>query len=348
MNHAIEVRDGADGVPREAVDFLQSLAGPTAFRLAGRDRTRMRAVSAMLHGNEPSGFHAVHALLRAGLQPAVDMIVLIGAVEAARATPRWSHRMLPGRRDLNRCFAGPFDDRDGVFAAAALELFADQRLEALVDLHNNTGHNPAYGVVPFADPPHIGLTSVFADRLVHSNLRLGSLIEAFPRALAAVTIECGRAGDTRADTRATEGLFRFASMSALPLRARDDPRMCVLSDPVRVRLRSGATVAFAEEPVRDADLTLVSDVDRHNFSTLDAGSSIGWIRAEGTLPIEARGADGVDVTDRWFARADRRLITTHPFVPIMMTTNAVVATLDCLFYVVHTDDSMLSSCRPYA
>jgi hypothetical protein len=75
-------------IPPTPDELLDALAGPTWVRRAGRDRTRTRAVSSLLHGNEPSGFRAVHALLRRPQPPAVDIVCFIGGVEAARAAPR--------------------------------------------------------------------------------------------------------------------------------------------------------------------------------------------------------------------------------------------------------------------
>lgn len=88
-----------EDVPGDVEEFLSSLERPTVFRIRGRDRTRTRAISGLLHGNEPSGLRAIHALLRDETRPAVDLVCVVGAVEAARAPPTLSKRMLPGRRD---------------------------------------------------------------------------------------------------------------------------------------------------------------------------------------------------------------------------------------------------------
>lgn len=98
-------------------DLLCALPGPTHIQLLGRDGSRCRVVVTLSHGNEPSGLSAVHALLRQGIEPTVDIHIFIVNVnvDAARAQPFFSHRMLPGDRDLNRCFKAPFgNDRSGV------------------------------------------------------------------------------------------------------------------------------------------------------------------------------------------------------------------------------------------
>jgi hypothetical protein len=324
-----DVRPGA--VPPTAEAWLAELRGPTFFRVPGRDRSRVRGVVAMLHGNEPSGLRALHALLRSARLPAVDLACFVGAVEAARAAPPLSHRMLPGRRDLNRCFRPPFDGRDGRIAQELLALLAEAAPEAVIDLHNNSGHNPAYGIGPSCDDAYLALAAPFADRYVCSHLDIGSFTEARERDAPTVSIECGRAGDPAADVIAARGLEAYATRVDVFAHSRP---FRLYTDPLRVELRDGARVAFAEAPVAGADVTLDCDVDRHNFQRLDAGRRIGWVARRDPLPIRVVGRDDVDVAGDWFAVEGGALLTRCPLVPIMMTTDPAAAAVDCLFYVV--------------
>ena len=131
--------------------FLDWLGGPTAIRVPGRDPSRTRVVTTLLHGNEPSGMRAIQSWLREARQPAVSAILIVASVEAAKSR----RRALPGRRDLNRCFYGPFEgDAEGRLAREILDAIAQAAPEAVVDVHNNTGHNPAYGVGPRAGSRH--------------------------------------------------------------------------------------------------------------------------------------------------------------------------------------------------
>ncbi len=324
---------GSDAIAATPDAFLAALPGPTVIRVPGRDRTRARAVVTLLHGNEPSGFRAVHGWLRQGIVPAVDAVIVLAAVAAARLAPAFTHRKLPGGRDLNRCFRPPFAGVEGAWAAAVLGVLRAARPEALVDLHNNTGHNPAYGVGTRVDNVRLGLTALFARRFVHSTLALGALAEVTADELHAVTIECGRAGDPTADAIAAAGLTRFLGADALPLTA-VPPDMTVLADPIRVAVRPGTRIAFGELPDPAADLTLRGDVDRHNFETLPPGVPVGWVRAEAAWPLVAVGAEGADVSRDYFGVRDGLLATRRAIVPIMMTTDVAAALEDCLFYVV--------------
>ncbi len=316
--------------------FLERLERATLLRIPGRDRTHTRVFSALLHGNEPSGLRALHRWLLRGVAPAVDLLCFVGAVEAAHAEPGFAHRMLPGGRDLNRCFAPPFTGPEGRVAKALLAHLRAARCQALVDVNNNTGHNPPYAVASRTDPERLALASWFADRFVDLDLRLGTMIEATQDDFPGITLECGRAGDPAADDEAERILTRFAEAEELPRKAARP--LTVLHEPVRVSLRPGCSVAFDASPQAIADLTVVDDIDRHNFETVPPGTRVGWLGQPGEWPLEARGANGRDVSRELFSERDGCVVTQRELVPMMITTDPVIARLDCLFYVVRPRD----------
>lgn len=318
--------------------LLDQLAGPTEIRLSGRDPSRWRVAVGLLHGNEPSGLVAIHRWLRARARPAVDCSLFLMAIEAARLPPGLAHRMPPGRRDLNRCFAGPFDDDDGALAAALLERVRRRPCEALVDLHNNTGHNPPYGVLTVPHRPHLALVSVFSDiTCLLADLSLGTLLEALPDHVPAASIECGQAHTRAADDLAARGLRRFLEADDLGLtesqrRDRPAPPMKILEHPIRMCLRPGTRVAFSDRPVAGVDLTLVEHIERHNFQTPAPGTLLGWLDPAAPWPLVARDRAGHDVSRGCFTTEGGALRWRGDLVPIMMTTDARVAFADCLCY----------------
>jgi gamma-glutamyl:cysteine ligase YbdK (ATP-grasp superfamily) len=322
-----------DQVPENLEAFLRWLGGASFLRLAGADRSRVRAVATLLHGNEPSGLRAVHAYLRSGEVPAVDAVFLIGSVAAALEAPGFAHRQLPGCADLNRCFLPPHAGPEGEIAREALHLLREARPEALVDLHNNTGHSPAYGVGPRAGGEELELVAFFGERYVHSDLRLGALVEATWREFPSVTIECGRSGDRVADAVARRGLARYLAAPALGIRE-ELPPLEVVADPVRVEVRPGIRLAVGAEADPDADLTLAEEIDRHNFEALEPGHAIGWLNEDAEWPIQAVGGEGSDLSRELFVARDGVLRTRGATIPIMMTTDPRIAISDCLFYLV--------------
>ena len=323
-------------IPADRNAFLAALGGPSAILVPGRDGSRIRALTTLLHGNEPSGFRAVHRWLHERRVPAVDTLLIVASVDAARAAPGFAHRMLPGRPDLNRCFLGPFDTPEARLAEEILRLLRKAHPEAVIDVHNNTGHNPPYAVGVEPTNEALWLAGVFGDRFVWSHLHLGALMEAIPD-IPSVTVEVGRSGDPAADDVAYTGLEVYLHRERLfEPRSSEPPRVLVM--PMRARLRPGVTLEIADAPVPDAHLTIRTDLDRHNFERVAADTAIGWSPGH-DLPLEL-----IDETDRdraadFFELADGELRTRLPMVPIMITTDPVAAAGDCLFYIVREPDS---------
>lgn len=339
------LRDPApEELPADVAGFLRALGGPAAIHVAGRDRdpARRRAAVTLLHGNEPSGVVALHGLLRAGLRPAVDLLLVVAAVETALGPPLFARRQAPEERDLNRCFRPPFEGREAALAGDLLRTLENFHPACLIDVHNNTGRNPPYGVGPRDDPPHRALTALFGSRFVCSDLELGALVEATDPLWPSVTIECGQAGDAEADATASRGLRAYATAED-PL-ATDASTVRVLFEPRRVRVRDTLRLAFAPRPDPSADLTLRDDLEEHNFERVARGTALGWVREGSEWPLEVRDVHGRDHSRALFALEGGVLRAARAMVPIMVTTRPEIARSDCLFYVVRdpTDEDAVS------
>jgi hypothetical protein len=322
---------GPTNLPQSEIEFLRALAGPTLIAVPGTDPTRTRVATTLLHGNEPSGLRAMHRWLRAGGRPATNALLFIACVDTALEEPHFSYRQLPDRRDFNRCFNQPSIDVESVLAKDVLSVILAAEPECLVDLHNNTGHNPAYGVAVRLGEAELGLVALFADRVVHAPLALGTLVEATVADFPSVTIECGLAGAPEADDVAHMGLTTYLSQDDLELRAPDRP-MRVLDEPVRVCVASDVSLAFADAADPSARLTISADIDRHNFENLVAGAPIGWVKPGTAWPLDARRPDGMECSRDMFRVRGDVLETRLDFIPIMMTTKPEIAKSDCLFY----------------
>jgi Succinylglutamate desuccinylase / Aspartoacylase family len=313
-------------------DFLHLLGGPACIHLTGRDRTRTRAMTTLLHGNEPSGVRALHRFLKEGRQPTTDVVALVASVSAALEPPGFAHRMLPGRRDLNRCFAGPGADFEGRLAREIVQRLKDARPEAFIDLHNTSGSGPAYGVGTRVDPARLAMTSLFASHYVLTDIRLGSLMEATEDDFPTVTLECGGARNSMADRVAFEGLDRFLCTESLLEAAAARGDVTVLEHPVRVRLAAGAHVAYSNAPVASRALTLRNDIDQFNSVVLPSSEPIGWINKLEVLT--APDGSGVECLRTLFEIRDGRLHARGPLRLFMATTNERIAEEDCLFYAI--------------
>ncbi len=336
-------------------ELIEQLGGPCVVRVhrdAGERRTT-RLISGSLHGNEPSGARALHALLQrlqGGLAedglPA-DLLLVFGALDAALIEPRFSTRMRPGQRDLNRCFRGPFDDDNGRVARAVLEAAVGVDLEAVLDVHNTSGTNPDFVIVSVDDDVHHQLAASFSSRILAWRLQLGTLAEVFEGRCPALTLEAGTAHSAAADAIAVDAVWRFATMSfsAPPSSSSSSssPSLkassSVYRDPMRVRLREGVHVAFADAdtpPADDLEVRCEPSVDRLNFSVVAAGTRVARVHpAFVGMPFVVDGGDlrsGPDLADAVFLRRGDDIVTRVTLVPMMMTTSPDVARSDCLMY----------------
>lgn len=315
--------------------FLEQLGGPTWIEMPGRDRNRRRVLSTLLHGNEPSGLRALHHILQQGLEPAVDMHCFIGSVMAALEPPLFSHRHLPGVRDLNRCFTPPFVDEPGEVALAVLTQLAELKPEGLIDLHNTSGSGPAFGVAIREDWTHDALVAFFCHRLVITDIRLGALMEYSEQAVPTVTVECGGAYDAEADAVALRGMENFWLVDDLFEESqRQPPPMQLLRHPLRLELAPDATIGYGETYRSGDDLTLPFDVEGYNFRTIETGERLGWLGEEGLAALRVRGGNNQYSVSDYFQAEQRELKARMPMTMFMITTDPDIARSDCIGYFV--------------
>ncbi len=323
-----------DDVGETVGEFLARLGGPTCLFFPGNDRTRTRAVSTLLHGNEPSGIHAIFHWIHSGKRPLCNLWCFIGSVNAALAPPGFAYRALPGWRDFNRCFREPFEGVEGKIAKDVLRQLRFLKPEALLDLHNTSGMGPCYAVSTRQTDKHIALTTIFSQFFILTDLRLGTLMEATEDEFPTVTVECGGAADPLSTNIAVKGLEQYATMGSIFSSEETTAGVTVLKHPIRVELFHGAQVTYAFEPIPEVDLTFRPDVVQYNFGVVQGGQAIGWLGARGLSVIRALDGQGRNRTLEIFSERNGCLIVIQPTQFFMITTDPDIARKDCLFYVI--------------
>jgi len=334
MKHELRVLRDPDpsSIPADCLSFLRTLDGPALIHVTGTEPLRTRAIATLLHGNEPSGLRALHRWLRRGERPRTSLLCLVGAVEAALHDEPFTHRYLPGVRDLNRCFREPFADAPGQLARQFLEELRQHAPECLVDVHNTSGRSPAFAVAPREDPAHEALASIFCCHLVITDLTLGSLMEVSADPCPAITVECGSAHDARSDEVAWTGLMRFVAAPDVLTPTRESQAIELYHHPVRLEFEPGTRLAWHESPQPGADLTLRTDLERFNFGTADPAVPLGWLGSRGLGPLRVRSGSGRDVLADYFCARDGRLHPARPLRFFMVTSSREMALADCLLY----------------
>lgn len=317
--------------------FLERLGGPSWISVAGRDRRRCRVLVTLLHGNEPSGVIALHRWLGSGEQPAVDVHCFVASVEAALTAPRFTHRMLPGRADLNRCFKPPFEGTQGAIAQSCLNRLEQLEPEAVVDIHNTSGDGPAFGVTAYDKPALSTLVACFTHRLVITDLRMGALLEAARDDLHIVTIEVGGSQEPASHETAYDGLRRFVTIPDLYAADLATELFEVLKHPLRLELASDATLTYNDHPQEKFDVTISADIEQHNFGTVTPGIRLGWLGATGLSGLRVPDGNGGNLVSCYFTADAANLRPRVPLKVFMATPNPELAAGDCLFYFVPAD-----------
>jgi hypothetical protein len=332
----LQIKENPDAsvIGNNPEEFLRWLGKASAIFIEGQDSSKTRAVSTLLHGNEPSGTVAVFNYLKSGQKPRVNALFIIASVEAALTEPLYSNRMLPGKRDLNRCFNAPYDDDQGLLAKQIRELIQQVRPECLIDIHNTSGSGPAFSVAIREDEDHIALTSLFTNDLILTDLRLGALMELSERDVITVTIECGGANDHSSQIIAQEGLHRYLDSENVLSNPNDDYLVNIYHNPIRLETIGEAEVAYEEHPSENAVITLSEQAEKFNYGTLTKDECVGRLGNEGMSRLTAKDHHGNERLNEYFEERDGGLYPIHPVKVFMVTTNPFIARTDCLFYFV--------------
>ncbi len=310
--------------------FLSSLNGPVVVIFDGTEQSynkhSCRIVSTLLHANEPSGLKAAFRLAKQGFEAKVKTYIIIASVLAAKSEPKFTHRMLAGQRDLNRCFTDYQNDNQGKIAKFMLDFIEQKQPEAVIDIHNTSGSGPAYGVAIEQTTEHLALTSLFSDRLIVTQMRLGTLMEQH-LGCPVVTIEAGGSSDIKADEVALEGLKTFMSKENV---FESLGEVDVLSNPCRFEIASDKMLTFSTQHEPSFDASFRIDIEKFNQGITPSGTILGWTAATSLTGFNIKNTD--TQIETYFCIENGELKTRLPLKLFMATNRVDIAKSDCLFY----------------
>lgn len=315
-----------EGLLERSADRLHEvLTGPSLIHLPGRQPEPL-FVSALLHGNETTGWEAVRRVLQryrdSGLPRAMSLFV--GNVAAARE----GVRQLPRQPDHNRIWHGG-DRPEHAIAAAVLEAMRRRRPFACVDIHNNTGFNPHYGCVNRLEHRFLHLATLFGRIVVYFIRPEEVLSMAFAEFCPAVTVECGQSGLEHSEAHAAEFLEACLQLTHIPEYPVVERDLELFHTVAVVKVSAGVSVAIETD---GADLRLPVDLDRLNFNKLPPGTVLGWTDATEGLPLCVWTEDGEERARDYFVVQAGELRTRVPIIPSMLTRDVEVIRSDCLCY----------------
>jgi hypothetical protein len=329
-----ELVEGSD------TDVLTRLGGkPALLHLPGTGPGAAgpaRLVAVLLHGNEDSGFRALCSWLRDRPVVAQPMWLFIGNTRAATQNGWYADRYLDDQEDFNRVWGiEPATTRMRLCAKEVLGLVTAAPLEAAIDVHNNTGDNPVYTIIPTPD----AATEALAASLTGIGLLWGTqqhtLMQALEGICPAVAVECGLAGVDANVEIAREVIERFVAADGF---AEGMTPARMLEVRYRVEVRPEVTFRFGDEVAADVgeevDFVIAPGLDAANFGNLPAGTVLGRTVAGGESPLVVLDDDGQDRTRALIqVNGDGAVTLTRAVIPAMMTRTAEQTRRDCLFYV---------------
>ena len=344
---------------------LRALGGPTCLLFTGKDPSRTRAVVTLLHGNEPSGLIALRRWIALEETPDTNLLFILASVHAALEEPIFSHRMLPRARDLNRCFRSPYDDEQGHLAEEILTILDMHQPECVIDIHNTSGTSPAFASSFDLAPQTLAQANLFTDRLLLMDIVMGTLMEHTTAAMPIVTVEVGGRSEQHAHESAFAGLCKLSQAKSIrPDQAAGTPAqtsskeadrgkalrtdyetadLAVFRHPLRLELLDGVTLTYASQPRAGYDVTLLADLEQHNFAIVPKGTSLGWTSSPPERLFRAQDGGGRCALSAIVKKEEGCLKAAQDLRLLMITNNAAIAESDCIFYAVAPDGSTISS-----
>ena len=291
-----------------AAQLRDVLSGPTLFDLS-RGQKGTLFITVLQHGDETSGWDAMRRLL--GDKDAPGLMLFIANIDAARDNVR----KLPHQVDFNRAWEGG-DSPEAAIAREVTERAIAAEPLAAIDIHNNTGRNPAYSVVTRTDERSLGTAAAFARRVIVID-HPGVQTRRFSEFCTAVAVEVGRSRDPASIERASAYLTEA-------FRWREPPRayqrqLCLYRNLARVLIDG-----------EDGAVTPRQDFEAFNFERVEGGTVIASVRRGPGL--KAVDESGADVTARYLETTHGKIRLRRSVIPSMYTPDLEAARADCLCY----------------
>ena len=213
--------------------------------------------------------------------------------------------------------------------AEVFDVMRQRRPFASVDVHNNTGINPHYACINRIDHRFIQLASLFSRTIVYFIRPAGVQSMAFANLCPAVTVECGKVGQSAGIEHACEFLEACLHLSEIPAHPVASHDVNLFHTVATVRIPNDTRFGFDDDA---NDLVLRSDIDLLNFRELEPGEWFARTRPHVRLGLEVRNEDDADVSDRYFERIGDEIRLAVPAVPSMLTRDLTVIRQDVLCY----------------
>jgi len=315
--------------------FILSLMAPTVIDITGKDSSRCRVFTTLLHGDEPSGFIAIHRWLTANPnrpRPATNIRFIICNVEAASLSPLFSRRYIDGCKDINRCFGTGNDHSDYQRANLIEQAIKDVSPEAIIDLHNTSGSSPAYASGSVITANVLSLASSFCRTMLLSDFKVNSLMEQKFNC-PFVTIECGDSHDEQSHEIAYQGIKHISYCENIS-NFHQTKQLEIMYEPLRLQLNKNVCLSYSDHDEGLLGVTLKNNIEQYNFGGAQQGQMLGWLDSKLLDNLQLLNSQNENVLQHYFSVRSNQLICAINLRIFMATANKNTAKRDYLFYVV--------------
>lgn len=328
---------------QDITELHQIIPQPTLLHLQG-DNEQPLFVSVLLHANEPTGFFAIQSLLKKYQQHAMprSLIIFFGNISACQA----GVRRLPDQPDYNRVWPGGDhpESPETQLMQQVVDIVAEKKPFASIDIHNNTGKNPHYGCINKLGSEFLQMAALFSRTVVYFESPKGVQSMAMAELCPAITLECGKPDEPHGVEHAADyvdTIFHLEQFNKKPVTEHD---VTVYQTVARVVVPDTIEFDFkAEPPISESveaqvirsghDICFEANFDKLNFSALQPGHVFGQVqKSSGPIPITALDDDSTDVTTCYFSITNDRLTLNKTVMPAMITLDKRVIRQDCLCY----------------
>ena len=309
----------------EATQLEELLGGPTLIHLPGR-RPEPLLVSALLHGNETTGWRAIQRVLRRYESRELPraLSLFIGNVKAAR----YGLRRLDMQPDFNRIWTGTGTPEHAMMQ----QVFVDMRQRqvfASIDIHNNSGVNPHYACVNRLEHRFLQFASLFSRTVVYFLRPEGVQSAAFARICPATTVECGQPDQEQGIEHAEQYIEASLNLDHIPEHAVAHGDLDLFHTVAIVKVPPEVDFGFGDS---EAAIRFPQDLDRMNFSELPAQTVIGWLNRNDEIRLDVTDEQGESTGERYFSYDNNEIRLKTPVMPSMLTRDERIIRQDCLCY----------------
>lgn len=320
--------------PREITKIISS---PTLLHLKG-EKDQPFFISIILHGNEYSGLIILQKILKKYRNTVLprSLIIFIGNPKACAQ----GVRHLKDQHDLNRIWksGSPYEE---FLTKPVLEYAKNRKVQAAIDIHNNTGRNPVYACINKKEEECVKLAQTFSKNIVYFTKPDSVLSIALSNICPAIVIECGLPGHTQGIAAGTHFIESILDKEEKWKKNK------IKSFPVyhtfaTLRIAPEATICFHPQPsLKEKHMCFIDHLDELNFQQLKPGTFLGKISDPTQLKLIDKNSS--NIFNQFFSIRENSLTVKSSFIPGMLTKNIQIAKSDCLGYIMKKESINLES-----